>query len=105
MFGYLFYYDLVADEAEQEYVSRHIRNIIDYIIDGGFVLKDLDGAHTKWGVWSPEILNKDPDWAPERGINFVEILSYLKLAYHSPATLAIRTSTSNCSTSTIIPQM
>jgi hypothetical protein len=82
MFGYLFYYDLVADEDERQNVSRHIQNIIDYIIDGGYVLKDIDGTHTKWGVWSPEKLNGDPDWAPERGINSVEILSYLKLAYH-----------------------
>jgi streptogramin lyase len=82
MFGYLFYYDLVADETERQRVSRHIQNIIDYIIDGGYVLKDIDGTHTKWGVWSPEKLNNDPDWVPERGINSVEILSYLKLAYH-----------------------
>jgi len=82
MFGYLFYYDLVADETERQHVSRHIRKIIDYIIDGGYVLKGMDGTHTKWGVWSPEKLNNDPDWAPERGINSVEILSYLKLAYH-----------------------
>jgi streptogramin lyase len=82
MFGYLLYYDLVADETERQHVSRHIQNIINYIIDGGYVLKDIDGTHTKWGVWSPEKLNNDPDWAPERGINSVEILSYLKLAYH-----------------------
>jgi streptogramin lyase len=82
MFGYLFYYDLVADDAERRRVSRHILNIIDYIIEGGYVLKGMDGTHTKWGVWSPEKLNGDPDWAPERGINSVEILSYLKLAFH-----------------------
>lgn len=82
MFGYLFYYDLVADSAERQHVSRHVLNIIDYIIDGGYVLKGIDGTHTKWGVWSPEKLNNDPDWAPERGVNSVEILSYLKLAYH-----------------------
>ena len=82
MFGYLFYYDLVADKTERQRVSRHILNIIDYIINGGYVLKDIDGTHTKWGVWSPEKLNKDPDWAPECGVNSVEILSYLKLAYH-----------------------
>ena len=82
MFGYLFYYDLVADEAEKQHVSRHIQNIVDYIIDSDYVLKGMDGTHTKWGVWSLEKLNNDPDWAPERGINSVEILSYLKLAYH-----------------------
>jgi streptogramin lyase len=82
MFGYLFYYDLVADDTERQHVSRHVLNIIDYIIEGGYVLKGIDGTHTKWGVWSPEKLNNDPDWAPERGVNSVEILSYLKLAFH-----------------------
>jgi len=82
MFGYLFYYDLVADEAERRRVARHVLNVVDYIIEGGYVLKGMDGTHTKWGVWAPEKLNHDPDWAPERGINSVEILSFLKLAYH-----------------------
>jgi streptogramin lyase len=82
MSGYLFYYDLVADGAERERVSRHVRNIVDYIIDNGYVLKDLDGTHTKWGVWSPQKLNHDPDWRPERGVNSVEIISFLKLAYY-----------------------
>ncbi|OPZ72060.1 MAG: hypothetical protein BWY83_00843 [bacterium ADurb.Bin478] len=55
---------------------------MDYIVDHGFVLTDIDGRHTTWGVWAPERLNEDPDWATERGINSLEMLSYLKLAYH-----------------------
>ncbi len=82
MYGYLFYHDLVADAAERAEVAAHVRRIMDYIINGGYVLKDLDGTHTQWAVWSPEKLNGDPDWAAERGINSVEILSYLKLTYH-----------------------
>ena len=82
MFGYLFYHDLVADETEKQRVREHVCNIVDYIIDGGYVLRDIDGTHTLWGVWSPEKLNRDPDWQTERGINSVEILSYLKLAHH-----------------------
>jgi hypothetical protein len=82
MFGYLFYYDLVADGAERKHVCKHVCNIVDYIIENGYVLKDLDGTHTKWGVWSPQKLNHDPDWRPERGVNSVEILSFLKLAHH-----------------------
>ncbi|MCK5134226.1 MAG: hypothetical protein KAR19_00445 [Bacteroidales bacterium] len=82
MYGYLFYYDLVADPGEQEDVKGHVLRIVDYIIDNGYVLMDIDGTHTEWGVWAPEFLNDDPDWASERGINSVEILSYLKLAYH-----------------------
>jgi len=82
MFGYLFYYDLVADATERQRVARHVLNVVDYIIASGYVLKGMDGTHTRWGVWAPEKLNHDPDWAPERGINSVEILSFLKLAHH-----------------------
>jgi hypothetical protein len=81
-YGYLFYYDLAADQQEQAVVREHVRRVMDYIIDGGYVLRDIDGTHTRWGVWSPEKLNHDPDWAPERGINSVEILSFLKATYH-----------------------
>jgi hypothetical protein len=82
MYGYLFYHDLVADAEEKKRVSAHICRIVDFIIECGFVMKDIDGEHTKWAVWSPEKLNNDPDWRTEQGINSVEILSYLKLAYH-----------------------
>jgi len=81
-FGYLFYYDLVADEPERERVRRHVRNVTDYIVDNGYVLKGLDGTPTRWGVWSPEKLNHDPNWAMDRNVNSVEMLSYLKAAYH-----------------------
>jgi len=82
MYGYLFYYDLVADKKEKKRVAKHVCNIVDYIVDGGYVLNDIDGKHTHWGVWAPERLNHDPDWKAESGINSAEILSYLKLAYH-----------------------
>lgn len=82
MYGYLFYFDLVADPEEREDVKWQVLRIVDYIIDNGYVLIDIDGMHTEWGVWAPEYLNNDPDWASEKGVNSVEILSYLKLAYH-----------------------
>jgi len=81
-YGYLFFYDLAADEQDKRQVREHVRRVMDYIIEGGYVLRDIDGTHTRWGVWSPEELNGDPDWAPERGINSVEILSFLKATYH-----------------------
>jgi hypothetical protein len=83
MYGYTIFWETIAKNDPQlnKEVSNHITKIIDYIIDGGYVLKDLDGTHTKWGVWAPEYLNGDPEWATERGINSLEILSYLKLAY------------------------
>jgi len=81
-FGYLFYYDLVADAKEKARVRDHWCRVVDFIVKNGYVLKDIDGRPTRWGVWSPEKLNHDPDWAAERGINSLEILAYLKLAYH-----------------------
>jgi hypothetical protein len=55
---------------------------VDHLIQNGFLLVDIDGRHTRWGVWAPERLNHDPDWSMERGINSVEVLSFLKLAHH-----------------------
>ena len=83
MYGYTIFWEMIAkdDPDLRKEVTGHVTKIMDYIIDGGYELKDLDGTHTKWGVWAPEYLNGDPDWATERGINSLEILSYLKLAY------------------------
>ncbi|MCX5759105.1 MAG: regulator [Candidatus Hydrogenedentes bacterium] len=81
-YGYHFYYDLVAEGTERDVVRDLVRRVMDHIIDGGYVLKDIDGTHTRWGVWAPERLNDDPDWAADRGNNSVEILSYLKTTHH-----------------------
>lgn len=81
-FGWAVYYDLAADDAEKERIRDLTQRVMDHIINAGFVLLDIDGKHTRWGVWAPERLNLDPDWAPERGINSAEILSYLKTAHH-----------------------
>jgi len=82
MAAYYFYYEYVADEGEKKLVANHVKKIIDYIIANDYTLADVDGKHTTWGVWSPDMLNRAPDWAPERGINSLELLSYLKLTYH-----------------------
>ncbi len=82
MYGYFIFYEFAATEQDKKEVSEHICRIMDQLMADGYVLKDIDGMHTEWGVWAPERLNHDPDWAPERGINSVELLSYLKLAYH-----------------------
>lgn len=79
--GFYVYYTLVADDAEKERVRRLVRRVMDYIIDGGYTLKDIDGTHTHWAVWSPEKLLGDPDWRAERGINATELLMFLKTSY------------------------
>ena len=80
MFGYSVYYRLAADEAERSIIRDHVRRIVDYMIDGGFTFRDIDGRPTLWAVWSAEKLNGDPDWRAERWLNGLEILAYLHFA-------------------------
>ncbi len=80
MMGYFFYYNLVADETERERVRDHVLRIVDALIENDHVLMDVDGTHTRWGVWSPALLNHDPEWMPDRSLNSMELLAVVKLA-------------------------
>jgi len=82
LFGYYFYYELVADDAEKAVVSRHVANIVDHLMTHDYTLTDADGQPTRWGVWSPGKLNRSEEWTPDRYLNSMELLSFLKLAYH-----------------------
>jgi hypothetical protein len=80
-FGYYWYYNLVADDAEKKRIADHVDKITDHLVRHDFYLVDVDGQHTKWGVWSPQSLNHDPEWVPEKPLNSLEILSFLKFAH------------------------
>lgn len=82
MMGYYFYYELVADAAEKAIIRRHIARIMDYLMSHNYNFADVDGTPTRWGVWSPDKLNRDPEWLPDRNQNSMELLAFLKLAYH-----------------------
>jgi hypothetical protein len=82
MMGYYFYYLLVADEAEKAVVRRHVSLLVDHLIANNFNMMDIDGTHTRWSVWSPASLNHDPEWAPDKNENSMELLAFLKLAYY-----------------------
>ncbi len=82
LFGYYCYYTYVADDKEKKRVADHFCKIMDHLMSNDFNLTGVDGKHTKWGVWSPTILNGDPEWAPEKNLNSMELLSFLKFAYH-----------------------
>lgn len=75
------YYLLIDDEQEKERAANLADRIMSYILDSGLVLPDLDGKPTLWGVWTPDSL-KTKNWEAERGLNALEILSHLKVAYH-----------------------
>jgi hypothetical protein len=80
IFAYGIYYDLLADENEKEKIADVVGRIMAHIVDNDFLLIDLDGEPTRWGVWSPRYLNGP--WKAQQGLNSLEILAYLKAAYH-----------------------
>ncbi len=82
MIGYFFYYELVADKKEKQVVARHVAKLVDHLIKHNFNMIDIDGTHTRWSVWSPDHLNRDPEWMPDRNQNSMELLTFLKLAYY-----------------------
>ncbi|MFT3746858.1 MAG: hypothetical protein QM768_01010 [Agriterribacter sp.] len=82
MMGYFFYYELVADKKEKQVVAKHVAKLVDHLIRNNFNMIDTDGTYTRWSVWSPDNLNRDPEWMPDRNQNSMEMLTFLKLAYY-----------------------
>jgi len=82
MLGYFFYYQLAADEEEKAIVRKHVSLLLDHLIANNFNMMDVDGTHTRWAVWSPDDLNRNPDWRPDKYQNSMELLTFLKLAYY-----------------------
>lgn len=81
MFAYPIFYELVADETMKKRVKEVVRKLMSHIVDYNFQLVDLDGKATRWGVWTPDSLNNAPKWRYEKGINSLQILSFLESAY------------------------
>ncbi len=76
------YYDLIATDAEKEDIAKSISKITDHMLSHQYTLCDADGLPTTWATWGPFELNSDSKWFWERGINSLEILSFLKTTYH-----------------------
>jgi len=79
-FAYPIYYELVADDEERRRIAAVVGRIADHLVEHDFCLLDTDGRPTRWGVFSPRLLNYDPNWTLERGLNSLSILSFLKVA-------------------------
>ena len=51
-----------------------------HLVDHGWRLIDFDGKPTRWGSWDPEYFNKAGEGNAARGLNGLEILSFIKAA-------------------------
>jgi hypothetical protein len=82
--GHLFvlplFYDMVANDEQKERVRQLIGRIASHVIDNNYHLIDFDGKPTRWGIWHPDSLNHSPNWMYERGLNSLQILSFMKTA-------------------------
>lgn len=82
-FFHALYHDLVArDDAERAEVAAVVRRITDHLLAHDYTLVDHDGAPTRWGVFGPSALNGHLQWADERGLNSLSMLTYLRIAHH-----------------------
>lgn len=81
-FLYGLMYDLVAEtEEEKARVRDVVTAMTDHLIDHDFELVDHDGKPTRWGRFSPKVLNGDI-LVNCRGLNSLSLLSYIKVAEH-----------------------
>ncbi|WP_185154594.1 ligand-binding sensor domain-containing protein [Flavilitoribacter nigricans] len=81
-FAISIFYDLVADREQKKRVEDLVRRTMDHIIENDFQLIDYDGKPTRWGIWQPDSINHSRNWAYEKGLYSLELLSFLKTAIH-----------------------
>ncbi len=56
-YGFPLYYDLCAKtEEEKQEVAKYASEVLDYILDNGYLLIDLDGEKTTHGHWGPDTI-------------------------------------------------
>jgi hypothetical protein len=84
--GHLMVYPLVyrllaETPAEKNRVAALIYDITRYIVENDFQLIDVTGKPTTWGRWDPYSLNQQSDWYIQRGLNSLQIVSWLVSAY------------------------
>lgn len=82
IFGLSIFYDLVADQELKARVQELVRRTMDHIIENDFQLIDYDGKPTRWGIWQPDSINHSKNWAYEKGLYSLELLSFLKAAVY-----------------------
>ncbi len=76
------YYDLCADETEKQEIAKNISAIVDHMIENDYQLIDATGEPTTWAHWHPDDLNHDDRWTWEKGTNSLELLAFMRVAYH-----------------------
>ena len=79
----MYAYDLLCDEDEElrELIVTACRNLMNHIIDNGYMLLEADGKPTTWARWNPGYFATPTGWA-DACLNAAELLMYLKVTMH-----------------------
>lgn len=86
MLAYPLFHDLVCETDEERAMPLKLQtDMTTYIVENGFVLVDVTGEPTTWGIWAPEYLNGNRTWYSERGLNSMQMLTWLLSAYRLTA--------------------
>ncbi|AMV38949.1 hypothetical protein [Planctomyces sp. SH-PL62] len=81
-FAWFLYHELAADDAQKAEIAAVVRRVTDGILKNDYTLVDHTGRKTRWGIWSPELINQHPLHHDLRPLNSIEILMFLKVAEH-----------------------
>ncbi len=81
-FAWYLYHDLVADAAEKAKIAAVVRRTTDHILEHNFTLVGHTGRKTRWGIWTPDLINKERFYLGLRPLNSLEMLTYLTVARH-----------------------
>ena len=76
-------YDLLCDDDEElrELIVNSCKNLMNHIIDNGYMLMEADGKSTTWARWYPDYFQTEVGWA-DACLNSAEILMYLQVTMH-----------------------
>ena len=84
--GHFFAFTLAAQlaptAAERRAAAETVAQMVDYLLDNGFELKDWTGYSTTWGRWSPRLVNHWRPFSDERGLQSLQMLSFLRAAHN-----------------------
>ena len=72
--------ELAAQGEEIQQAKTFLSRVAGHIMSHGWRLIDLDGKPTRWGNWDPEYFGKAGEGNAARGLNGLEILSFIKTA-------------------------
>ena len=79
-YALVIFLELAAQGEEIQQAKTFLSRVAGHLMDHGWKLIDLDGQPTRWGRWDPEYFGKAGEGNAARGLNGLEILSFIKTA-------------------------